>query len=434
MNYKFHAHFFRTLLLASGLLHSGPIPARAAPHLVRAELLVSVDDVADVWLNGTPILEKQPLTESKNGGPAVVRVDPCLFKPSNLLAFRDTDTNPTNASIAYLLKMYMSDGNIQTVSSRDSEKHKSFYVEDPKDSEPDGWWSPDFIDKGWHKPMNLGAYSSFLAMIDDKETGASALYMSASDTGGPTQMTGERHLFRIRFPLEMDPSPGCQTPSPSATPAWTGTATLTPVPTRTPTDTPSFTRTLTPTKTPTPTRTPKLPTPTKTPTFLPTATQVPFRNTPTPVWKTFTPTPTTRPPTKTPTIRIIPPTRTHTPPPVRRVVLRPTTTPTPHPPRVAPKVTPGPLKDALTFERLPVTVNVTFADGPGIYTVDVLDGQGKFIKRIYEEKVVRNHDQWVDWDGTDEADKPAGDGLFLLVCRKGDRELKRLWVVLRDVK
>ena len=405
----------------------------AQPYVVRAEILVSVDDVADVWLNGAPIMQKQPLTESKNGGPAVVRVDSCLFKPSNLLALRDTDTNPTNASIAYLLKIVMSDGKIQTVSSRDSEKHKSFYVEDPKDSEPDGWWSPDFIDKGWHKPMNLGAYSSFLAMINDQETGLSALYMSASDTGGPTQMTGERHLFRIRFPLDMAVSPACETPSPSATPTWTGTPTDSPVPTRTPTATPSFTRTFTPTKTPTPTRTPKIPTPTKTPVFRPTATLPPLRVV-RQTWKTPTPTPTLRPPTRTPTVRIIPPTRTPTPPPVRRVILRPTATPTPHPPRALPQVTAGPPQDALTFERLPVTVNVTFADGPGTYTVDVLDAQGKFIKRIFEEKVVRNHDEWVDWDGTDGKGRTVGTGSFLLVCRKGDRELKRLWVVLKDVK
>jgi hypothetical protein len=423
-------------------------PSLAAPYMVGSQLLVSVDDYADFWLNGTPVVVRSTIT-LRESGVATFAVDPCLFKNENLLAFRCTDSNPTQASIQYLLKTRWSDGSLKLFSSRDVEKHRCLYVQHPDSAEPDGWWRPGFVDKDWEEPMNLGRYSSFMAMIDDQETGKSAVFLSASDTGGPIKTVGERHLFRRSFQLELANSPACGTPSPSDTPTSTGTPTRTLTPTETATETITPTQTRTPTKTRTPTRTPRPPKPMKTWTFLltrtprpvpPTRTLVPLKTpTPFPPLKTHMP---WRPPTKTNTPRI--PTSTKTPRPPK-----PTSTPTVHrtyasyttyrtyeSPQPAPKprvyqMSPTPPPQALVFENLPVRVFVEFKDGPGAYTVDVLDREGNPVSRLFEAQVSRDREDWVDWDGKDGEGRITPSGVYQLVCRKSGRELKRIWIVLR---
>ncbi len=424
-------------------------PALAAPYVAGARLIVSVDDFADFWLNGTPVITRSPIT-LRETGVATFAVDPCLFASDNLLAFRCTDSNPTQASIQYLLKIRWSDGSLKVFSSRDVEKHRSLYVQHPESPEPEAWWRPGFNDKDWNEPMNLGRYSSFMAMIDDQETGKSAVFLSASDTGGPIQTVGERHLFRRPFQLVLADSPACGTPSPSDTPTATDTPTETETSTGSPTETRTPTQTRTPTKTRTSTKTPRPRKPTPTWTFLsthtprpvpPTRTRVPLRTptpypplkTPTP-WRTPTKTATPKVPTSTQTPRPPKPTRTFTTPPTKRPTSTFTPRPIPAMPTPKPRVyrfTPTPPPEALVFENLPVRVFVEFKDGPGVYTVDVRDRDGNPVKRLFEETVSRSREDWVDWDGTDETGARAPSGVYQLLCRKGSRDLKRVWIVLK---
>lgn len=89
-----------------------------------------------------------------------------------------------------------------------------------------------------------------------------------------------------------------------------------------------------------------------------------------------------------------------------------------------------PPSDALVFDQVPVDVDLSLADGPGNYTVDLLTEDGRFLSRIFDQKVAGNLEAWVEWDGTVEG-RRAPSGTYLFVCRKGDRELKRIWVVLK---
>ena len=201
-----------------------------------------------------------------------------------------------------------------------------------------------------------------------------------------------RGFFRRKFPLDIVPGPNCPksptltfTPKPRPTSTWTftplpATSTFTPIPTFT------FTPIATDTPSPRPTSTPRPLIhlrPTATPTervqeiyFVPTDTPIPW------------PTPTPRPrfrlqPTATSTRvrrkRIVPPTDTpifltptETPTPLRRVWKNPTSTPKPFPTATFTLV---PLDESapetIVFVNPPVNVDVSFADGPGRYQLDI---------------------------------------------------------------
>lgn len=466
------ADFFRAAAL-SALLLLPAFQAGAAPYVKNASLDVSVDDLADVWLNGVPVVQSLDLTMPGRGRVGPHSIDPCLFKPANLLALRCADNNPTSAMIAFLLRIDLSDGTTRWFSSRETGRIKAYYVGAPGAPEPGGWWMPGFMDRDWTEARSVGAYSTYLSMINEPDAPERPLYLSATDNGGKTLQDGERHLFRAFFDLDAGDNPACGAPTPTwvpptrtstpvPTPTWTPsptptatyrppTATKTPLPPR-PTDTPRPLPTRTPwilpTRTPwiVPTRTPWIPptrtpwiVPTRTPTVPPTATATRPRPTATRVPPTSTPTarpprPTATAPWKklepTPTMRysgnvMVNGPRQWTPPTATATRPRPSAPPTP-----LPTVTPEAHPEALVFDHLPVAIHVKLADGAGTYTVDLYDASLRPLERLFEKKVAGNLEEWIEWDGKLDG-RTAPSGSYLFVCRKGERELKRIWLVLR---
>lgn len=418
-----------------------PLPSFPAPFVKSAEIFVSVDDVADIWINGVPIVKDQQITMPNTGGIGRYAVDPCLFKPENRVALRCTDIKPTMAMIAFILKARLSDGTVQSFTSRDTEKMKAFYVGNPRSPEPSDWWMPDFNDRDWEKPNSLGPFSAYLSLIDDSDVKLKPLYLSATDNSGKTLVDGERHLFRGSFHWDIDVSPACVSPTPtrepirSTAPAIPMQPAVVRIPSPTSTARPVV---FPPTNTPIPPRPtatrPSIPTairwiPKPTATMPPIPTATPWRPKPTPTrplrpaptapWKKFEPTPTIRYNGEvmvTGPRRWIPTTATFTPP-----LTIPTATRTP---------TPIPHPDAMVFDQSPVAIHLKLADGPGDYSVDLYSEQGAFLKRVFEEKVPGDLEDWVEWDGKLQ-DRWAPSGTYLFVCRKETWELKRIWIVLK---
>jgi hypothetical protein len=93
--------------------------------------------------------------------------------------------------------------------------------------------------------------------------------------------------------------------------------------------------------------------------------------------------------------------------------------------------TPTPPPQALVFEHTPVRLFVEFKDGSGVYTVDVLDADANQVKNLFKGEVTRAREDWVDWDLTDDWDRKAPSGTYQMVIRKGGRELKRIWMVIK---
>jgi hypothetical protein len=84
----------------------------------------------------------------------------------------------------------------------------------------------------------------------------------------------------------------------------------------------------------------------------------------------------------------------------------------------------------MVFDQLPVAIRVKLADGAGDYTVDLYSEQGAFLKRVFDEKVPGDLEDWVEWDGK-LGGRWAPSGTYLFVCRKETWELKRIWIVLK---
>jgi hypothetical protein len=246
---------------------------------------------------------------------------------------------------------------------------------------------------------------------------------------------------------------------------WRQVASLPPLlPTFTPTTTPTRTATPSPTPSPTPTRTPR-PTPTPWPTYTPTDTPVPWpwvrrEAKPDLSWATRVPKP--RPvikhqPTATPTPLSLPASRTRMRPAVKRQVpalilrptptwvWRPTKTATPRPaaenppariatPIRSPAAAPVWLSlldkaQIIEFSDAPANIYVGFADGPGIYRLQIVDDQGKLLQVIYNQRVVAQADAWVGWDGRDAQGRDAPPGQYFVIIYKDGKALKSLSVV-----
>ena len=211
--------------------------------------------------------------------------------------------------------------------------------------------------------------------------------------------------------MDITTPPGCGGPAPLAprkvqpapSPAWTPqpTSTFTPWSTSTPQLVWTPRRTLTPV-------------PVWTDTASPTATSRPWIPKPT---STLTPTPTLifSLPTNTPTR---PPRPTRTPLTVRKKRLPPTLTlningnhnvllAQPRLVTVTATFTPAASQDlsiatTIVFDNPPVNIDASFADGPGLYKLEIVDAQGLHLNTLYNKPSGFEKEIWITWDGTND--------------------------------
>jgi hypothetical protein len=82
----------------------------------------------------------------------------------------------------------------------------------------------------------------------------------------------------------------------------------------------------------------------------------------------------------------------------------------------------------IVFDRPPANIYITFADGPGIYEVDVVDQRSAVIQRLLQKRVISDHGEWAVWNGKDAlgAESPVGDYWVLLL--KEGKLISRTWV------
>jgi len=399
----------------------------ASPTLVSATLTVSVDDIADIWVNGTPMANVQ-YTPTEKGLAVVELKDLCVFGRVNVLAIRVTDTGATEVGIAYILRLMFSDGRWLLLSSSEEDLHRCLWVKDPAVPEPAGWALQGFDDSAWNKAYNLGAYFPGMKSAEDTVAKKSARFMSASWESTNDQQVGERHLFRRSFLMDITVGTGCLTP----------TASWTPSPKIVFSATPTKTWTATASRTATQTRTPS-PAPTRTYTVV---------KRPTRAYPTWTPSDTTVPrrPTRTPTPRVRKPYPTWTPTPtlqgVRRVsVSKRAATDTPVPPPRATRTKGSDTEhreivlmkseERVVFERPPLSFFVAFVD-PGVYRIDVSDMQGRPIRTLFDENVKARREQWVEWDGKDASRSAVPAGEYTVVYFRDGRPVRKITAVLQN--
>ena len=427
---------------------------------------MSVDDWADLWLNGIPIVDSQPHTPL-NADTKIIRAKPnslCYFSRENLLAIEITKTTIKNkfdldpsVGFAYILKLKLSDGREILLTSNEADQHKALYLPDQGISEPFRWNDRFFNDASWVSSFSTSFHLPSCAVVKDPESGALAEFLSARSASPQSLHPGERHLFRRYFSLPILPNPLCLTPIPVP---WKASHVVEKVPSPTPGFLLEAPAIVLP-EGPRHPQMPRVPRPTPTWTFLPTATRTftpvpysqfvpvstptlsflrapwPLHSTSLEAIPTATPVvgmPIPTPIKKTPKIQILHPTwvvQVFTPtatifweyrPPTATLTAMPVLPVLPTATTISPPVD----SQAQTLEVavVPANLYVSFADGPGIYRLVVFDSQGRFIRNLYEMKVTTQTEDWAVWDGKDESGQDAPPGYYRVVFTQNGVRLK----------
>jgi hypothetical protein len=405
-----------------------------SPYLTGATIYISVDDWADIWLNDIQIVDSQPITPAAKGFQTIQCIPQhlCYFQRENILAIENADAykvpQPTDdrVGLAYILRLRFSNGTQLTLSSNDLADHKAAYIPDRMEAEPRGWRRLDFDDGSWPEAQSTGTAIPNLALLTDPETNLAIQFLSATGISSRAQYPGERHLYRRKIFLDIGQNPYCASQTLAAVPV--------PVAPKMERVEPVPTATALPWLVP-------APVPTPTPWVLlqwrpsPLPTQVP------PSWPTATPTPVPpRPTIQTPQrrrkkVKLKPtPTLGFAP----RVVAEPVVVNAPEVQEKALLSTPtasftdettGDQAQTIVFGVPPANIYISFADGPGVYRLEVFDNALHPLRNLFEQKIVAQADAWIEWDGKDDQGKDVPSGSYLAIYSKDGRELNKIIVV-----
>lgn len=389
--------------------------ARLAPPYLKAAIFsVSVDKWADIWINDVPVIESQPRTSEEKGPHIWSAILPtiCLFKGENILAIevddnsRPLDPNQNYVGIAYVLRLFFSDGSQKVLSSNEAEQHRAYYIQDFMAGRPMGWQRLDFVDDSWGVAESTGNLIPGLATVEAFPGGGAVSFLSAWSSSSRAQRAGERHLFRRKFFLDISTNPDCLSPkavSETRTRFW-----LQPTPTPRifikPTPTAAIAR-IEPLLVRQPDQRHREAQPTPTVVQIQDIGEKPTQ-VPKPTW-TSTP--------MVPELVMAPPTEQ----------MSPTFTST-QPFIVTPSFSGG---QTIVFGAPPANIYVSFADGPGLYQLEAFDKNGNHWKTFFTKKVVAQGDDWAEWDGKNEAGREAPVGEYYVIFSRNGKELKRITVI-----
>ena len=145
-----------------------------------------------------------------------------------------------------------------------------------------------------------------------------------------------------------------------------------------------------------------------------------------------------RVPTPAPRVRVqrwtptpIPPTETATPAPVRK--RRAAAAPIKRKPVVAPTLTPvpapaggGPGGSVIAFSSLPVNIDASFGDGPGVYQCEIVDSQGNHVNTIFNKRVAFEKESWISWDATNDQGRQVRYGMYYAVFTKDGKLIRKI--------
>ena len=400
-----------------GIFFLGVLPASAqvAPrYLAAATIDLSVDDWGSIWLNGHPIVDQLPYT-MEGAEPHEFKCLPehlCFFQKENVLAIevanavKNAPPSEDHAGIAYLLRMRFTDGTETVLSSGERDQNLSDYISDRYAGEPQGWHYYNFNDSGWAAALGNGGSVPYAAILTNPESRVKIPAISALSTQLTAQYPGERHLFRRKFSLQIDSNPNCfPTPvSPAVRSNPSGVI-------------PAFR-------------------PVPSPLVLPVLVQASPTLVPPAAVKAVLGKPRLthrRMPRSTPTLPWL-------------FVPRTTAVPfeknapglIPEPEATAPVTIPtlAPLTAASAstsiFEETPANIYLTYADGPGLYRLIVLDAGGLQVREIFNKKVVAQEGEWVEWDGRGDLGRSLPDGIYSIVFYKDDKILKEIPIRKKD--
>ncbi len=375
------------------------------PYLVSATINFSIDDDADLWLNGYHLGHFKHNPADVAYRILQARSDSLhYFSTENVLAISiQASKQPAKeryVGLAYFMFLRFSNGSTLILDSSDAGEHRSFYIPHREVEEPANWQSPDFDDSAWVVAQSVGNRIPDTGDLMGGNFGRTVGFISATTDGYFAKFPGEKQLFRRRFHLDISTIPQVQPKHirvvPRKTPA--GLSSLTPVvlPARKEplAAVPQLGRSR-----PVIRKKAYLPPPTWTPTevfLLPTPTLTPWI------------------PTVAPTV-----------PPVIQAVSSP----------AAPAFTvPTPIiqdDGAILFGQSSANILVILGDGPGYYKVEAVDDQYRHLKTLLNQHIMGSSEMWLSWDGKTDGGQTVPEGKYYILCTKEGTLLQK--IILRRV-
>ena len=83
----------------------------------------------------------------------------------------------------------------------------------------------------------------------------------------------------------------------------------------------------------------------------------------------------------------------------------------------------------IVFQDWPANIYVSYADGAGVYGLEVLDSGSRHLRSLCEKKVVGQKDDWVEWDGRDDNGKDVPQGEYTVLFTKNGKLLTQLLLI-----
>ena len=69
---------------------------------------------------------------------------------------------------------------------------------------------------------------------------------------------------------------------------------------------------------------------------------------------------------------------------------------------------------------------MSFADGPGVYRLEVLDKDGRHVRDLYEKKIVAAAEDWAEWDGKNDRGLDCPRGWYYVIFSKDGTAIKKI--------
>ena len=91
----------------------------------------------------------------------------------------------------------------------------------------------------------------------------------------------------------------------------------------------------------------------------------------------------------------------------------------------------------IVFNSPPVNINASFADGPGVYRLEIVDSNRRHINTLYNQQVVLEKETWITWDGTNDEGRPMGYGNYIALLSRDGVLIEKIaltWIAPNAVK
>ena len=86
----------------------------------------------------------------------------------------------------------------------------------------------------------------------------------------------------------------------------------------------------------------------------------------------------------------------------------------------------------IVFAAPPVNINASFADGPWVYRLEIVDAKGTHINTLYDQQVVLEKNIWITWDGTNDEGRLMGVGNYIARLSKNGVLIEKIaltWII-----